>query len=222
MLEIRPPEDELALKGKNEKLAELIQRQDEFEPLDGLRATVSKFMEQFICDEEAAIELRREELGLEHDASFSPLPTTSLGAQFMYINTTALLEINNAIIEINTSAWERARMSATARNKFHMFKQKSIIFQTHKTPDQQLGQPTNGFDYDDMDDKMNALVPTGWQVCRRMQDVLKPTIDSLFMQLGISKHAQLYGIETKMQPNILYCFLYELAFAERPRPFKRV
>ncbi|TPX48417.1 hypothetical protein SeMB42_g03011 [Synchytrium endobioticum] len=43
-------------------------------------------------------------------ASFSPLPTTSLGARFMYINTTALLEINNAIIDINTSAQERAHI----------------------------------------------------------------------------------------------------------------
>ncbi|TPX48241.1 hypothetical protein SeLEV6574_g02133 [Synchytrium endobioticum] len=67
-------------------------------------------------------------------ASFSPLPTTSLGARFMYINTTALLEINNAIIDINTSAQERARMSSTAQNKPHMFKQKSIIYQTPKTP----------------------------------------------------------------------------------------
>ncbi|TPX41852.1 hypothetical protein SeLEV6574_g05888, partial [Synchytrium endobioticum] len=67
-------------------------------------------------------------------ASFSPLPTTSLGARFMYINTTALLEINNAIIDINTSAQERAHMSTTARNKTHMFKQKNIIYQTPKTP----------------------------------------------------------------------------------------
>ncbi|TPX40954.1 hypothetical protein SeLEV6574_g06315 [Synchytrium endobioticum] len=33
----------------------------------------------------------------------------------MYINTTALLEINNAIIGINTSAQERARMSARSQ-----------------------------------------------------------------------------------------------------------
>ncbi|TPX41527.1 hypothetical protein SeMB42_g05545 [Synchytrium endobioticum] len=67
-------------------------------------------------------------------ASFSPLPTSSLGARFMYINITALLEINNAIIDITTSAQERARMSATARNKSHMFKTRSIIYQSHKTP----------------------------------------------------------------------------------------
>ncbi|TPX41575.1 hypothetical protein SeLEV6574_g06017 [Synchytrium endobioticum] len=46
------PEDELALKGKEEKLAELIQ---------------SQLVEQFAWHEEAAIEQRREELGLEHD-----------------------------------------------------------------------------------------------------------------------------------------------------------
>ncbi|TPX42897.1 hypothetical protein SeMB42_g04946 [Synchytrium endobioticum] len=40
----------------------------------------------------------------------------SLGARFIYINTTALLEINNAIIDINTSAQERAHMSATTLN----------------------------------------------------------------------------------------------------------
>ncbi|TPX34976.1 hypothetical protein SeMB42_g07237 [Synchytrium endobioticum] len=78
----------------------------------------------------------------------------------------------------------------------------------------------------------------------RMKDVLKRTNVSLFMQLGIAKHAltastlhRCLFIQTNMnaQPqfnsawdsdynaarNILYCFLYERTFAEHPRPFKR-
>ncbi|TPX42221.1 hypothetical protein SeMB42_g05220 [Synchytrium endobioticum] len=45
-----------------------------------------------------------------------------------------------------------------------------------------------------------AHVPTDWQVCRRMQGVLERNIVSLCIQSGIAKHAQLYGIETTMQP----------------------
>ncbi|TPX54273.1 hypothetical protein SeMB42_g00342 [Synchytrium endobioticum] len=67
-----------------------------------------------------------------------------------------------------------------------------------------------------------GLVQTDWQVCWRMQDVLKHTIVSLCIQLGIAKHAPtVCDRGYNAARNILYCFLYERAFAERPRPFKR-
>ncbi|TPX36773.1 hypothetical protein SeMB42_g07054 [Synchytrium endobioticum] len=85
------PEDELALKGKEEKLAELIQVRNTIYPSKtdgpsrkGLHTSLdhessskllmasqpqsqSQLVEQFAWHEEAAIEQRREELGLEHD-----------------------------------------------------------------------------------------------------------------------------------------------------------
>ncbi|TPX38896.1 hypothetical protein SeLEV6574_g07538 [Synchytrium endobioticum] len=61
-----------------------------------------------------------------------------------------------------------------------------------------------------------ALVQTGWQVCWRMQ------VFSLFLQLSIAKHAPaVWDRDYNVARNILHCFLYKCAFAERPRPFKR-
>ncbi|TPX43830.1 hypothetical protein SeLEV6574_g04842 [Synchytrium endobioticum] len=248
------PEDELAIKGKKERLAELIQLQDEFEILDGLRDTVSKLVEQFVWDEEAAIDQKREKFGLGHvkAASFSPLSTNSLGTRFI--------------------TQERTRMSATARNKSHMLRTRSIIYQTHRQiilgAGRKQGASTKALKrharrymliitYDEYmtfqrcfhfarsdvqeavaeDPKLsgyaraqgkNGHVLMAKRIgANRLASVLEDAgcFEAHHCQ---SLHAVRYcetcstaWVETNAVRNILYCFLYERAFVERPRPFQR-
>ncbi|TPX50120.1 hypothetical protein SeLEV6574_g01101 [Synchytrium endobioticum] len=219
-------------------------------------------------------------------ASFSPLPTTSLGARFMYINTTALLEINNAIIDINTSAQGRARMTSTAQNKPHMFKQKSIIYQTPKTPGADNTEEASRFcniciqasgtkddtvviwgngNFTSLGRKQGAPTKALKRHARRYTHIItydeymtsqrcshcarrgapEAVADDLRLSglASVLEDAGCFGAQ-HCQPlhavrycetcstvwdrdynaarNILYCFLYERAFAERPRPFRRV